>query len=283
MKNIILAICAMALTALSACDKVDEGEFIVFAGAAGQWYDDDGSDALDATQRVLVEKYTGVRCRNCPLADDVIHDALARYGSQLVALAIHPQGSNYTIPYGNEPDLSTAAGKTWNDYNGFSAYPQATLNRTGDSFVPTANFDARIDALLAATPKIGLGISCARKSGDTLDITVRVEFLTNVDEELNLTLAVSENGIATTQKMPDGSDNAGYVQNHVLRAVITDIWGAAVDKGSADGATGSRRVAHFAYRMENDGWSSENCSIVAFVSRRDNNTILNAAECAVSL
>jgi len=106
--------------------------------------------------------------------------------------------------------------------------------------------------------------------------------LSQVTANLNLTLVITEDGIVTTQKMPDGSDAENYVQNHVLRDVITDTWGTPVDKGSADGATGSRRMAQFTY-LPNKDWNLNQCHIVAFVSNSDTKEILNVAECPVRL
>ena len=276
-KFIVLGSCLLLLS--TACDKIEENEYIVYAGAAGTWYDD--SETIDATQRAMVEKYTGVRCKNCPTADEVIHAAQQHYGSRLVAVAVHPKGSNYTIPYSGEPDLATEDGQLWNEAFGFSAYPQALLSRQGESFVPTANFDSRIDAVLNSSPNVALAVGCQRNSGDdSLTITVHLAFLQQVSEELNITLLISEDGIVTTQKMPDGSDATGYVQNHVLRDVITDTWGAEVDKGTANGASGSKRIAQFVYLPLSE-WNLSQCHIVAFVSNRSTREILNVAECSI--
>lgn len=264
---------------LAACDKIEENEYVVFAGAAGTWYDD--SENIDATQRAFIEKYTGCRCKNCPTADSVIHETQQHYGSRLVAVAIHPKGSNYTIPYSGEPDLGSDDGKTWNDAHGFNSYPQALINRNGEAFVPITNFDSRVEMALGVTPQMGIAVSCERNSGnDSITITAHLSFLTQVSADLNLTLLISEDGIVTTQKMPDGSDQVNYMQNHVLRDVITDVWGTPVDKGSANGETGSRRMAQFTY-LPDAGWNLNQCHIVAFVSNRDTKEILNVAECGI--
>lgn len=279
MKKSLFAIIALITLGLTACDKIAEDEYIVYAGAVGAWYDDNAT--IDATQRALVEKYTGVRCKNCPTADEVIHAAQQQYGSQLVAVAIHPKGSNYTIPFSGEPDLSTEDGRLWNDAFGFSAYPQAMMSRQGESFVPTTNFDSRVDAIVGGNAKVAIAVKCqAHDADDSLSITVQLAFIQPVSEALNVTLLISEDGIVTTQKMPDGSDATGYVQNHVLREVITDTWGTEVDKGSANGASGSKRIAQFVYLPQAE-WNLANCHIVAFVSNRDTKEILNVAECSI--
>ena len=83
----ILSLLAASLLLFTACDKIDENEYVVFAGASGTGYDSEAT--VPAVQRAFVEKYTGVRCVNCPNADIVLHDLGEKYGDQLIITAIH--------------------------------------------------------------------------------------------------------------------------------------------------------------------------------------------------
>ena len=83
----ILSLLAASLLLITACDKIDENEYVVFAGASGTWYDSEAT--VPSVQRAFVEKYTGVRCVNCPNADIVLHDLGKKYGDQLIISAIH--------------------------------------------------------------------------------------------------------------------------------------------------------------------------------------------------
>ena len=275
MKKISFLLIA-CLCLFASCDKVET--FTVFSGSTGTWYD--GAGVADHSQRAFLEKYTGPRCPNCPTADEVISTALGKYGEQLIAIAVH-DSSYFGKPLG-DVDLRTDDGNTWSQFLGvFSAgsYPTARLNRTvsGSSFEvinPVSGFDSKIDAILASEPLLALEV------GSTLDgrdaaIDVNLEFLNTIAEPTTLTLIIIEDSIVAPQTLPDGSHDEAYVHNHILRDVITDVWGADVD---ADGQAGTKRYVRFDYQVP-ETYRLEHCHIVAFVSYKGSRQIINAAEC----
>jgi hypothetical protein len=71
-----------------------------------------------------------------------------------------------------------------------------------------------------------------------------------------------EDGIVTIQANHEGKDS-NYVQNHVLRDVITDVWGADVD---CNRAAGQKRVARFSYTTFREDWNLAKSHIVAVMS-----------------
>lgn len=278
MKKIFL--CALAsLALLAGCDKIEENDYTVFSGAAGTWYDGEG--VTDQSQRVLLEKYTGPRCINCPTADDVITAAMSTFGNKLIPVAIHD-----TISFG-EPlgdiDMRTIDGSIWSKYFGISSKPSALLNRqkSGSNFTqydPTGSLDSPIQSLLNSGTAVAVAVESALSS-DTMTIDVNLQFLQTVSDELTLTLFIMEDGIVAPQYMPDASQNNNYVHNHVLRDVITDVWGADVD---ADGQQGTKRYCRFSYTGMQSDWNLDHCHIVAFVSYKSSRSILNAAECDIT-
>lgn len=283
MKRIISIFSIMSLAAtfmLGSCDKIEadeNGNYVTFAGATGEWVD--GNGVSDHSQRVFLEKYTGVRCINCPVADGVINDAKAKYGNQLIPVAIHDSGI-FSRPYAGYPDLRTDDGDTWSKFFGISEYPSSLLNRaeSGKSahiINPTNSMDGNIDALLAASPAVAIGIS-SQAMNNSLSITTNVEYLQNVSERLTLTLLLMEDSIVAKQSQPDGTTNEAYVHNHVLRDVITDVWGMDVD---ADGKQGTRRATTIVFSGIKGDWNLSRCHVVAFVSYKDSRVVLNAAEC----
>ena len=278
----LFAIVSIAVLAMTSCDKIEEENYIVFAGAAGQWYD--GNGVSDHSQRAIIEKYTGVRCVNCPAADDAINDALAQYGHQMIALAIH-DSSSFTRPIGDTPRLSTEDGNAWSIFFGVreaGQYPTALVNRTltgtaWDLFIPTSGINSRIESALIKTPVVAVADS-AYLNNDTVNITVDIEFLQNVSDELTITLLIMEDSLVVTQRQADGSDQEDYVHNHVLRDVITDIWGADI---IANGNNGEKRVALFNYAAYKPEWRLDKCHIVAMISKKATREILNVAECEI--
>lgn len=275
----ILTIMLVGGLLFGACDKIEENEYIVFSGAAGTWYDGDG--VADHSQRVFLEKYTGVRCTNCPRADEAIAAAQTAYDSKLIAVAIH-DSSVFTSPYSNSPDLRTDDGDAWSKALGvFSAgsYPAAIMSRTPaatgwEIFTPTSGIESRADAILAQPATIAIAVQSTLEDS-TVAIGVDLEFLTDVSGDLTLTLLLMEDGIVATQVQPDGTRETDYVHNHVLRDVITDIWGLDVE---ADGMSGTKRYVMVSYKPNAD-WNLSNCHIVAFVSDKATKQVLNVAEC----
>lgn len=259
------------------CDKIDDEARLIFAGQTGSWYD--GNGVSDHTQRALLEKYTGPRCNNCPTADDVIRAAVAQYDGRLVTISIHDY-SSFGTPIGNV-DLRTEDGDTWSKYFGIEQYPAALINRsrsngTWSILTPTGSVDADIDAALAATPALALDLT-ASAEGRQVTIEVDIEFLQSISDELTLTLVAIEDGIHATQILPNYEYDDNYTHNHILRDVITDIWGADID---ADGKAGTKRHAVFEYEMS-ERWNMEQCHIVAFVSNKNSRSILNVNECEI--
>lgn len=277
----ILALITCTLSLFVSCNKIAQDEYLVFSGVAGEWYD--GKGVSDHSQRAIIEKYTGVRCVNCPNADVTITAATAQYGDKLIALAIH-DSSNFTRPIGDTPRLSSEDGNTWSNFFGVLAageYPTALINRTlngsaWDLFTPTSGINSHVDNIINQTPQVAIQTDAANNDG-TVSINVNLEFLQTVSEPLTLTLLIMEDGIIATQKYPDHEDE-NYVHNHVLRDVITDVWGADID---CTGASGEKRVALFNYTPASSEWNLANCHIVAMVSKKDSREILNVAECHI--
>ncbi len=273
----------VSVFAFVSCDKIEEDNYIVYAGAAGKWYD--GSGVADKSQRAIIEKYTGVRCVNCPTADEAIGVAVGQYGDKLIAVAIH-DSSNFTKPIGDTPRLSTPDGETMSQFFGVrdaGQYPAALVNRastsTGwDLFTPTEGINSHVDNILSNNATVAVAVDSAVINNNSVDITVNIEFLQPVSDELSLTLMLIEDSLVVTQRLHDGSDNENYVHNHVLRDVITDVWGADID---CTGAAGEKRVALFQYKPESSEWNLRRCHIVAFVSVKNSKQILNVADCHV--
>lgn len=273
MKKILYTICILALSSVISCDKIDPDEYVVFAGAVGEWID--GNGVADKSQRAFLEKYTGPKCPNCPDADAIISTASEKYGDKFLAVSIH-DSSYFGLPLG-DIDMRTEDGNTWSKYFGISAYPRALINRnqingSWDLFPPTSSFDDRIDNVLAQDAQVALEIKAA-KANNEIDIIVDIEHLTTITDELTVTLMIVEDGIIAPQSMPDHSTDADYEHNHILRDVITDIWGAEIE---TSGTQGVKRTATFKYTPENV-IDINNCHIIGFVSTEETRQILNCA------
>lgn len=269
----ILTILAAAMFIFASCDKIDNDEYIVFAGANGAWYDSE-MEEIPSVQRAFLEKYTGVRCVNCPAADEAIHIASEKYGDKLIVAAIHA-ANNFGKPIGNDPDLRTDKGSIWfNEFIGSLGLPAAMVNRnTEDLFTPTSGIDDRVDNAIVQQPKVSLFMK-AEYSTSASYAEVHLGFDQAVNDALTLTVLIVEDKIHTTQL--SGHDQIeNYEQNHVLRDIITDPWGIDVD---ADGHKGTKRMVRLSFNLRSD-CNPDNCHIIAFVSDKSSKKILNVVQC----
>lgn len=273
MKRISFILSSLLLLSLASCDKIDSDKYIVFAGANGTWYDSEME--IPSAQRAFIEKYTGVRCVNCPMADEAIHAAAGKYGDALVVAAIHA-ANNFGKPLGNDPDLRTEKGNIWfNEFIGSLGLPAAMINRNYDDiFTPTSGLDDRIEAIIAQPSRINMLITSSVEESKYV-AEVHLGFAQDVPEELSLTVLVVEDKIYTTQMKQGEGEIENYEQNHVLRDIITDAWGIDVD---ANGQQGTKRMVRLNFELRSD-CIPENCHLVAFVSDKATRKIINAAQC----
>lgn len=261
---------------MASCDKINEEQYTIFAGAAGTWYETDA--AIPHVQRAFIEKYTGVRCINCPKADEVIHAASNKYGDSVVVVAVHSRSTGFGRPLGNDPNLCTESGDEWYDYFGIASQPAAMINRSQnnnswDIFTPTTNFDDRIDAVVNQTPKIAVAIQNGLEE-ETCYSDIYIEYLAENLNDLTLTLLLTEDKIYTRQSQQGVGEIENYEQNHVLRSVVTNLWGLDMPNNNSKG---TKKLIRLYYTLP-DNCNADNCHAVAFVSHRDSRQIVNCAQ-----
>lgn len=275
-----LAILATAALLFAACDKIEpaeDGTYTVFAGISATWSD---GEAVPAVQRALVEKFTGPKCPNCPAADVTLSAAHTTLGDKLVLISInHPIGQG--TPFPGDPDMRTDDGTAWDNYYGINSIPSAFINRDKSKQYSGAmsNIAADLQTVVGESPVLALAVTAdSTADGSSLNIAVNMQFVQAVSDDLTLTLALIEDSLAYRQINGDETVN-NYMHNHMLRDVLTDVWGADVD---ATGAAGECRKATFGtYRLKDDKIRLENCHIVAFVSYKNSKKVLNSASCHI--
>lgn len=277
----ILAILSVTVLLFAACDKIEpgeNGEYTIFAGATASWID--GDPIANPVHCALVEKYTGPRCVNCPTADRILNETHGRIGDQMVILAITPSGGDGEH-YAGQPDVSTEDGDQWAIAFGGSVnmtLPFAMVDRS-QSFqgAPTmSGVEAAVNSIIAQEPVVAVEVTAASAADGNITIEVNVNYLQNTDSTLTLTLALMEDSLVYWQSATptEGNFQTDYIHNHMLRDVITDVWGLDIDH------TSDNRKARFSYALP-DGVVKENCHIVAFVSNKASRSVLNCAECKI--
>lgn len=269
MKKNIIIICATALL-FAACDKIPVDQYTIGTSGSSEWQNAN-------LHRVYVEKYTGPKCPNCPAADITLDEAHHRFGDRLVIISVnHPVGQG--TPFPNDPDLRCEDGTTWDNYFGINAIPAAHLNRDRSKQYsgPMSTIAADIEAAINQAPQAGVEVG-ATASGDTINITVDVQLFRQINEGLTLTLALTEDSLVYRQSNGDEVVE-NYVHNHMLRDVITDVWGNDIP---TEGNSGEHKIGQFTYVVTNSEIQLQNCHIVALLSRKSDRYVLNCAECTI--
>lgn len=275
MKKIFLGLIGlMGLMGLISCDKIEEGEYTVYDGAAVSWMYSEVDVA--PVQRVYVEKYTGPRCSNCPLADATLE---AIHNDNVVMVSInHPTGQG--TPYPNQPDMRTDGGSAWDQWFGINAIPAAYLNRDRSTQYQgdMGNIVGAINEALSAEPVIALDIT-ATTDEDNVYVSVPIQFVKDYTLPVTLTVALVEDSLCYRQLLPDNSFDDNYVHNHMLRKVVTSFWGSEVMMASKAG----EKVMGFMTFEVNSDINMANSHIVAFISDKATRKVLNCASCKITL
>ena len=273
-----LIITALAALFLASCDKIEEDQYLIYAGSTATWQD--GSHIASPANRVFLEKYTGMRCTNCPQADTAIAALQSTYGENLVVVAVH--ATTFARPYSGNEDLRTEVGDAWASEFGITSLPKVLVNRNGEQMSAEAAA-ARIEAERAAAQVLAMELNTTYDNySRKVSITTNLEFLQDVSDPLAITLLVTEDSIVG--KQASGSIHIeNYVYNHVFRTAITDLWGADIE---TEGRAGECRKGKFSYTLP-ETWASGKepvpgkCHVVAFVSNKNTKQILQSAECKI--
>ena len=275
MKKILMGLMGfMGLMGIWSCDKIAEEDYTVYDGASVMWMTA-GND-VPAVQRVLVEKFTGPRCTNCPTADATL---AAIHDERVVLVSInHPTGQG--VPFPEQPDMRTDGGTVWDNWYGINAIPAAYINRDkGSQYLgDMGTIGGAINQALNDNPSIAMSVT-ATQTDNGIDVVSTLKYVKENRDELTLTVALVEDSLVYRQLMPDGTIDDNYLHNHMLRKVITSYWGASVEASGYP----NECVAGVLNFTPSSDVNLENCHIVAFVSDRATRRVLNCASCKITL
>lgn len=235
-------------------------------------------------RRVLIEEFTGVRCINCPAGSVEIENLLSIHGDKLIAVSIHAEF--FANPYSeNQYDFRTDGGEFIISLLGLpEAYPSAVIDRkqfTGESdlqLVGKELWAGRIAERLEETAKVSLTVNNSYDATSrNLSVEVSGGALEGIDEEVRLTIMVTENDIMDAQLTPESSPSLDleYKHKHVLRTVLTAYDGDNLADAMLEGDTFEKS---YSFTLP-DGWNPDNCEVIAFVHLAgDQKDVLQATE-----
>ena len=278
MKKLVQFIFAVAIVSVftTSCDVIDQP----FKGGTI-----DTTTTTQQLRNVLIEDFTGHRCKNCPKASKKIEELVTAFGSdRIIGLAIHAGPGNFTNTTADYPtDFTTQAGKQIQNFFGTNFLPVGMVNRenwtasgnshwSGYAFWPTLSAEA-----MDSTLRVALNVEAAL---DGTTLTVSTEALPQVPllHDLKYVVLVKESNIVSPQLLPDDTRDPDYVHMNVLRAFVTDVWG---DNLGTSPITPSDVLNDSKTLTWNTDWVKDNSAVVVYAFNPENYRILQVVEVAI--
>ncbi len=263
---------------LNSCDVIDEPfkDSITPIDTVGLVQ----SDTIIQTQKaVLVEDFTGHRCKNCPKASKAINELDSLFNSQVVPLAIHAGPSNFTgvnIEY--PTDFTTQYGDDLATHFGISALPMGLVQRIDypNSHQKTYTAWAGITNLeLAKSPEALFTLSAEYDGSNRVGVlNYSVEIISNQSNPLWVAAYIKETGIISPQLMPNNSRNETYVHKNVFRSAPLGPLGLPI---SENGGTSGQVFTGSVTANLDPLWDANECEWVILIYDRSNYKVIQPA------
>ena len=264
----------LSVSLWTACDKIADDEMRI--GPEKIVLSDEDEPIVDSMQYIVLEDFTGVQCPNCPKAATEGQKLKAQYKSQLILIELHPEKAGVAAPYDGEADLRSTAAQTYFDYWKGNSLPAGLVNRSSAQTLQFGKWETAVAAISTQEPVATVNQVSAKLSGQTLSVEASGYFREDyaASGNINMIVMVLEDGFKGQQA---GSEQSDYPHNHVLRATIGDEWGEKIDvtpnAGEKFTLTKSMDV--------DEGWNTDNLSVVCLLTDADTRAVLNAAKVKV--
>lgn len=250
---------AFALTGLisfSACDNIAEDERYIPV-------EKPVIPIEEVSKVLLIQEFTGDMCPNCPSGASALHAIQDEYPDNVVIVGMHPFSGGFTTPIFGQDFRTEAAETMYNIYKP-SGFPCAVFNGSKSSMSTTYDqwytiASGMIDQI--ANMSIKADCSFSESSRElSVDYTINMTHDISNNEGYGVMVWLVENDIVGFQ-LDNGSMNASYVHNHVLRASLNGDNGQIIGKAFQSGQSyrGSASIT-----LE-EGWNAENCQVVVYM------------------
>ncbi|NCF57307.1 MAG: Omp28-related outer membrane protein [Bacteroidetes bacterium] len=241
-------------------------------------------DSLIQTGRVvLVEDFTGHRCKNCPKAGKAIKALDSLYGLSVVGLAIHAGPSNFTGVTTDYPtDFTTTTGEDLATFFNIFALPLGMVQRMD---YPNSQQKSYTAWTSLTAGELALGTEALfqlKASFDSLSdvavLDVNVSMSQASSHGIALAIYLKESGIIPPQLMPNNTRNLTYRHNNVYRAAPLGTFGKSLSATSV--ASGDVFTEKVTFTLDPQ-WDASQCHWVAILYDKDNYKVMQAAELAI--
>ena len=276
MKQLLLSLSIFTLLFMTpSCDVIDQP----FKGNIQD------TTSTQQQRNVLIEDFTGHRCKNCPKASKAIEALVDAYGSRIIGLAIHAGPGNFTNTNTDYPtDFTTPEGKAIQNFFGTNFLPVGMVNRenwtaSGNGhWSPYTNWPTLSSEAIDSTLRIALEASAGVNSGN-LEVSAKGLPQMGLLHDLNIAVLIKESNIVRPQLMPDDTRDSNYVHMNVLRDYVTDTWGESF--GTSPMLPGDTLSGNYTIAWNTD-WVQSNAAVVVYVFNPSNYRILQVIEIPVN-
>ncbi|MDG1055113.1 MAG: Omp28 family outer membrane lipoprotein [Schleiferiaceae bacterium] len=276
MKQLLLSLSIFTLLFMTpSCDVIDQP----FKGNIQD------TTSTQQQRNVLIEDFTGHRCKNCPKASKAIEALVDAYGSRIIGLAIHAGPGNFTNTNTDYPtDFTTPEGKAIQNFFGTNFLPVGMVNRenwtaSGNGhWSPYTNWPTLSSEAIDSTLRIALEASASVNNGN-LEVSAKGLPQMGLLHDLNIAVLIKESNIVSPQLMPDDTRDSNYVHMNVLRDYVTDTWGESF--GTSPMLPGDTLSGNYTIAWNTD-WVQSNAAVVVYVFNPSNYRILQVIEIPVN-
>ena len=218
---------------------------------------------------VLLEEFTGKGCSNCPKGSREIENLLTVFPDNLVVASLHAGffADTAIFKFG-QYDLRTMEGEFLYNYLGHPlGYPSGVVNRTpvnGDNQISANLWASAISTQIQTAPTVEFSVERDFNAATReLKVTVNGIGKATVTGEIRLSIMITESGIIDAQEdLEAGGIVPDYVNNHVLRGMLTPAAGAKFSDGLTSGQTFSQNFS----KILDPAWNEQHMDIIAFIS-----------------
>lgn len=273
MKKVIFSIFILALVLFQACEMISEADRYIEV------------PPVVAQKRVLLEEYTGMRCTNCPDAARMAGALKDSLGENLIIVNIHT--GNNARPLGStfREDFRTEGGTAYSSaFGGLDDHPVAMIDRTlfdGSVKLHRDKWSASVISQIQNNSPIEIVINNEwNEASKNTNIKIKLTATESYSEQMALQVWLVEDSIIAPQ-LDKGEIIDEYVHRHMLRATVNGTWGEDFTT-ITQGETLIKEYDFTIPEKFTDGQiyttNPKNCSIVAFVYRTSDRSVVQANE-----
>ncbi len=252
-----LSFILIVLAFLSACDTIEQDDFLQ-GGTNGS------GDTTTVIKKILIEDFTGFRCKNCPDAANELQAIENLYEGKIVGIGVHV--GYFATPGGDfTTDFRTDAGEDLDAFfsASLSGLPIGLVNRIGypNALSQHTDWASTVSDIINQEATVAITIS---DNGN--QISVQAKELSTISGNLKLVVCITEDDIIDKQ-IVDNSVVNDYEHNHVLRTHLNGTWGTDVS------LTNEYTSFDFSYTLDGS-WQRSNCHAIAYIYNDSNKEVL---------